>query len=139
MRLITVVMNEPSTQIRNGETSSMLDYGFNMYSVNNLLDTNTSLKKSKVELGDDLEVEIVPMEEVKILNNKSNKDRNVRYELEVDVIKAPVKKGDIVGKIKVYEDDNIINEIDATVKYDVDKANIFKIYYRNLKNLFKGF
>ena len=39
MRLITVVMNEPSTQIRNGETSSMLDYGFNMYSVNKILDT----------------------------------------------------------------------------------------------------
>ena len=67
MRLITVVMNEPSTQIRNGETSSMLDYGFNMYSVNKILDTDTSLQKSKVELGNDLEVEIVPTEEVKIL------------------------------------------------------------------------
>ena len=139
MRLITVVMNEPSTQIRNGETSSMLDYGFNMYSVNKILDTDTSLQKSKVELGNDLEVEIVPTEEVKILNNKNSDERNVTYELELNTIKAPVKKGDIVGKIKVYEDNKVINEINATVKYDVDKANIFKIYYRNLKNLFKGF
>ena len=139
MRLITVVMNEPSTQIRNGETSSMLDYGFNMYSVNKILDTDTSLQKGKVELGNDLEVEIVPTEEVKILNNKNSDERKVTYELELNTIKAPVKKGDIVGKIKVYEDNKIINEINATVKYDVDKANIFKIYYRNLKNLFKGF
>ena len=139
MRLITVVMNEPSTQIRNGETSSMLDYGFNMYSVNKILDTDTSLQKSKVELGNDLEVEIVPTEEVKILNNKNSDERNVTYELELNTIKAPVKKGDIVGKIKVYEDNKVINEINATVKYDVDKANIFKIYYRNLENLFKGF
>ena len=139
MRLITVVMNEPSTQIRNGETSSMLDYGFNMYSVNKILDTDTSLQKGKVELGNDLEVEIVPTEEVKILNNKNNNERKVTYELELNTIKAPVKKGDIVGKIKVYEDNKVINEINATVKYDVDKANIFKIYYRNLKNLFKGF
>ena len=139
MRLITVVMNEPSTQIRNGETSSMLDYGFNMYSVNKILDTDTSLQKSKVELGNDLEVEIVPTEEVKILNNKNSDERNVTYELELNTIKAPVKKGDIVGKIRVYEDNKEINEINATVKYDVDKANIFKIYYRNLKNLFKGF
>lgn len=139
MRLITVVMNEPSTQIRNGETSSMLDYGFNMYSVNKILDTDTSLQKSKVELGNDLEVEIVPTEEVKILNNKNSDERNVTYELELNTIKAPVKKGDIVGKIKVYEDNKVINEINATVKYDVDKANVFKIYYRNLKNLFKGF
>ena len=139
MRLITVVMNEPSTQIRNGETSSMLDYGFNMYSVNKILDTDTSLQKGKVELGNDLEVEIVPTEEVKILNNKNSDERKVTYELELNTIKAPVKKGDIVGKIKVYEDNKVINEINATVKYDVDKANIFKIYYRNLKNLFKGF
>ena len=139
MRLITVVMNEPSTQIRNGETSSMLDYGFNMYSVNKILDTDTSLQKSKVELGSVLEVEIVPTEEVKILNNKNSDERNVTYELELNTIKAPVKKGDIVGKIKVYEDNKVINEINATVKYDVDKANIFKIYYRNLENLFKGF
>ena len=139
MRLITVVMNEPSTQIRNGETSSMLDYGFNMYSVNKILDTDTSLQKSKVELGSVLEVEIVPTEEVKILNNKNSDKRNVTYELELNTIKAPVKKGDIVGKIKVYEDNKVINEINATVKYDVDKANVFKIYYRNLKNLFKGF
>ena len=139
MRLITVVMNEPSTQIRNGETSSMLDYGFNMYSVNKILDTDTSLQKSKVELGNDLEVEIVPTEEVKILNNKNSDERNVTYELELNTIKAPVKKGDIVGKIRVYEDNKVINEINATVKYDVDKANIFKIYYRNLENLFKGF
>lgn len=139
MRLITVVMNEPSTQIRNGETSSMLDYGFNMYSVNKILDTDTSLQKGKVELGNDLEVEIVPTEEVKILNNKNNNERKVTYELELNTIKAPVKKGDIVGKIKVYEDNKVINEINATVKYDVEKANIFKIYYRNLKNLFKGF
>ena len=139
MRLITVVMNEPSTQIRNGETSSMLDYGFNMYSVNKILDTDTSLQKSKVELGSVLEVEIVPTEEVKILNNKNSDERNVTYELELNTNKAPVKKGDIVGKIKVYEDNKVINEINATVKYDVDKANVFKIYYRNLKNLFKGF
>lgn len=139
MRLITVVMNEPSTQIRNGETSSMLDYGFNMYSVNKILDTDTSLQKIKVELGSVLEVEIVPTEEVKILNNKNSDERNVTYELELNTIKAPVKKGDIVGKIKVYEDNKVINEINATVKYDVDKANVFKIYYRNLKNLFKGF
>lgn len=139
MRLITVVMNEPSTQIRNGETSSMLDYGFNMYSVNKILDTDTSLQKGKVELGNDLEVEIVPTEEVKILNNKNSNERKVTYELELNTIKAPVKKGDIVGKIKVYEDNKVINEINATVKYDVEKANIFKIYYRNLKNLFKGF
>lgn len=139
MRLITVVMNEPTPQIRNSETTSMLDYGFNMYSIDKLLDTNTTLDKVKVDLGKTLDAEIVPTEEVKILNSKTSDKRNVTYTLELNKIKAPVKKGDIVGTIKVYEEGNIINEIPATVKYDIDKASILTIYYRNFKNLMSGF
>lgn len=139
MRLITVVMNEPTPQIRNSETTSMLDYGFNMYSIDKLLDTDTPLDKVKVDLGKTLDAEIVPTEEVKILNSKTSDKRNVTYDLELNKIKAPVKKGDIVGTIKVYEEGNIINEIPATVKYDIDKASILTIYYRNFKNLMMGF
>ena len=139
MRLITVVMNEPTPQIRNSETTSMLDYGFNMYSIDKLLDTNTTLEKVKVDLGKTLDAEIVPTEEVKILNSKTSDKRNVTYDLELNRIKAPVRKGDIVGTIKVYEEGNIINEIPATVKYDIDKASILTIYYRNFKNLMRGF
>lgn len=139
MRLITVVMNEPTSQIRNSETTAMLDYGFNMYSIDQILDKDTSLGKEKVELGSEEEVTIVPMEEVKILNNNTKEKRNVTYEIEVDTIKAPIKVGDIVGKINVIEDNKTINTVNITVKNDIDKANILTIYYRNLKNLFKGF
>jgi len=139
MRLITVVMNEPTSQIRNSETTSMLDYGFNMYSIDQILDSNTGLRKEKVELGSDEEVTIVPMEEVKILNNNTKEKRNVTYKIETEKIKAPVKVGDIVGKINIIEDNKVINTVDITVKNDVDKANILTVYYRNLKNLFNGF
>lgn len=139
MRLITVVMNEPTAQIRNSETTAMLDYGFNMYSINKLLDENTILGKEEIELGYYEEVEIIPKEEIKILNNKTKEERNVTYNVEIDKIKAPIKQGDVVGKINIIENDKIITTIDATVKYDVDKANLFTIYYRNLKKLFNGF
>ena len=139
MRLITVVMNEPTSQIRNSETTAMLDYGFNMYSIDQILDKDTSLGKEKVELGSEEEVTIVPMEEVKILNNNTKEKRNVTYKIEVDTIKAPIKVGDIVGKIKVIEDNKTINTVNITIKNDIDKANILTIYYRNLKNLFNGF
>jgi len=139
MRLITVVMNEPTSQIRNSETTAMLDYGFNMYDIDLIFDTNTILTKQEVELGSSEEVELVPMEEVKILNDKSKEERNVTYEVEVESIKAPVEVGDIVGKINVIENNKIINTIDVTVKNDVAKASIFTVYYRNLKNIFKGF
>ena len=79
------------------------------------------------------------IEEGKILNNNTKEKRNVTYEIEVGTIKAPVKVGDIVGKINVIEDGKTINKVDITVKNNIDKANILTIYYRNLKNLFNGF
>jgi len=139
MRLISVVMNEPTSQIRNSETTAMLDYGFSMYSMDLILDNNTDLGTAKVELGSDEEVIIVPTEEVKILNNNTKDKRNITYEVEINSIKAPVKVGDIVGKIKIQEDNKIINTVDVTVKNDVNKASILTIYYRNLKKTMKGF
>lgn len=139
MRLITVVMNEPTSQIRNSETTAMLDYGFNMYSIDQILDNSTDLGKVEVELGSEEEVTIVPNDKVQILNNNTKDKRNVTYEIEVDTIKAPVKVGDVVGNINVIENGKIINKVGITVKNDVDKASIFTIYYRNLKRLFNGF
>ena len=59
MRLITVVMNEPDSAKRSSDTSKMLDYGFNVYMVKNIIDENTTLSKVKVELGEKLTTDIV--------------------------------------------------------------------------------
>ncbi len=138
MRLITVVMGEPSSSIRSSETTAMLDYGFNTYKIDNILTVDTILSKENVILGSELEVEVVPKEDVNILNNRVGTKRNVSYEVELDAIKAPVKVGDVVGKINVIEDGNIIMSIDATVNKDIDKANIFTVYLRDLLDIIKG-
>lgn len=138
MRLITVVMGEPTSTVRNSETTKMLDYGFNTYEMDQVLTKDTVLSSEKVLLGVRDKVEIVPKEDISILNMKSGTKRNVTYEVEMDTIKAPVKKGDIVGKINVMEDNKIIMEIDAIASSDVDKLNIFSSFYRELLDIMKG-
>ena len=138
MRLITVVMGEPSSSIRNSETTAMLDYGFNTYEMNQLLSKETILSKEKVILGEKEFVEIISKEDINILNTKIGTKRNVEYQVELEDIKAPVKKGDIVGKINVIENNQTIMTIDATVNETINKANIFSIYYRELVDIFKG-
>lgn len=138
LRFITVVMGEPSSAVRNSETTSMLDYGFNTYEVTNLIDENTVLSKEKVLLGKKKKVEVVPVKEVNILNTKSGTKRNVTYEVKVNKIKAPVKVGDIVGKINIIEDNKTIQEVDITVKENVSKINILTAYYRELLSVIKG-
>lgn len=138
MRLITVVMNEPDTSKRSSDTTKMLDYGFNIYMVRNIIDEETVIDKAKVELGKEENTNIVSKETITILNKKSDEKRNITYELNIDKIIAPVKKGDKVGVINIIEDGKIISTVDATVMNDIEKANIFTIFVRNLKEVIKG-
>lgn len=138
MRIITVVMNEPDSNTRNSETTAMLDYGFNMYGMEQLLNNDNVLGKIKVDFGEKEYVEVVPKEEVNILNNKNSNKRNVTYKVELNDVKAPIAKGDTVGKINVIENNKTIMTVDVTVKEDIDKANIFISYLRNLKNIVSG-
>ena len=138
MRIITVVMNEPNSNTRNSETTAMLDYGFNMYGMEQLLNKDNVLGKIKVDLGEKEYVEVLPKEEVNILNNKNSSKRNVTYKVELNDVKAPIAKGDTVGKINVIENNKTIMTVDVTVKEDIDKANIFISYLRNLKNIVSG-
>lgn len=138
MRIITVVMNEPDSATRNSETTAMLDYGFNMYGMEQLLNKDNVLGKIKVDLGEKEYVEVVPKEEVNILNNKNSNKRNVTYKVELNDVKAPIAVGDKVGKINVIENNKTIMTVDVTVKEDIDKANIFISYLRNLKDIVSG-
>ena len=138
MRLITVVMGYPTANQRNSETSAMLDYGFNSYYIENLISTKTSLGKIELLKGDIQNVDIIPLESVNILNKKTDSKRNVDYRIETYKVEAPIKVGDVVGKLKVIENDKVINEIDLTVSENVKKANLFKLYYRYLEMILTG-
>lgn len=138
MRLITVVMNEETSEKRSADTSRMLDYGFNTYMVENIIDDTSEIGKKEVELGKVKEVKIVPKDNITILSKKSDKKRNITYETEVDTIVAPVKKGDVVGKINIIEDNKVISTVEATVLEDIDKANIFIVLLRNMKEMLSG-
>ena len=138
MRLISVVMGEPSSKIRNSETISMLEYGFNTYEMDKLLSKDKVIAKIKIPLGIKKQSEVISKEDINILNTKIGTKRNVTYKIELNQVKAPIKKGDIVGSINVIENDNIIMTRDATIKEDVNKANIITVYLRNILDIIKG-
>lgn len=136
MRLISVVMGEESTEKRSADTLAMLDYGFNMYNIDKIVDHGDSLGIVKVNLGNPEYVDIVAKKDITVLNNSQKEKRDVKYEIEINEIVAPVKIGDTVGKISVFENGNFKYDVDITVAYDVKKANILKVLIRNLRDIF---
>ena len=136
MRLITVVMNVDNTDNRSKDTIAMMDYGFNMYSLDKLVEKETTLGNVKINLGKKEYENIVVMDDITVLNNNQNDKRNVTYDIVTNnEISAPVRVGDEVGKLNVYENGNFKYSVSLTVMDDVDKANIFTVFVRNLKDV----
>lgn len=138
MRVIAVVMGEPDSKVRNSEVSSMLDYAFSQYEVETLLSKNSILKREPIERSIKDYVEIVPIEDINVLNKKGSPKRSVTYDITLDNIKTPLKVGDIVGMLKVKEDNKTIMKINLTVNQNIDKANIFELYWKHLKGIIIG-
>ena len=138
MRLIAVAMNEPDSKTRNAEISSMLDYGFAQYSTEKVLSTDSILDKVLVDKGKKEYVEIVPTENITFLNKKTENSKNATYEIKLNELKAPLKKGDVIGTLIVKLDDNDQREVNITVKEDVEKCNIFELFLRYLCDVLGG-
>ncbi len=137
MRLISVLMNEPTSQIRNSETVDLLNYGFTNYKLKVIVEKNKELGEIEVLNGKKEKVKIKLKEDATNLE-QINDEKKYTYNIKVDKIKAPVKVGDTVGYLEVIQDGTIINNMDITVKEDVPKANIFNLYKRFLKKVLIG-
>lgn len=138
MRLIAVAMKEPDSKTRNAEVTSMLDYGFAQYSTETVLSTDSVLDKVLVDKGKKEYVEIVPTENITFLNKKAENAKNANYEIKLNDLKAPLKKGDVVGTLIVKFDNNDQREVNITVKEDIDKCNIFELFLRYLCDILGG-
>ncbi len=138
MRLIAVAMGEADAKVRNAEVTSMLDYGFAQYKVNELLNPNTVISKVEIEKGKKKQVEIIPLQNATVVTRKTETIGKITYDLHLDEVKAPVKVGEKVGILDILENGNKIGQIEITVKEEVKKANFLDLYLRYLGDMTGG-
>ncbi|MEG0026495.1 MAG: D-alanyl-D-alanine carboxypeptidase family protein [Bacilli bacterium] len=137
MRLIAVVMGEPDSSTRNSEVTSLFDYAYAQYEINDLL-LHKPLKKHQINQAKKEMVKITPLNPVTILNKKIDKEKKYSYDIQLKNIKAPVKKGEIIGMLTIKENNKKIRTINLTVEHDIAKANILELYFRHLKKILTG-
>ncbi|ADL08026.1 D-alanyl-D-alanine carboxypeptidase family protein [Thermosediminibacter oceani] len=136
LRLISVVLNSPSSAERFEDTKKLLDYGFGRYSSVQVAKKNSVLKRLPVEKGVKKEVDVVASDDLSILVEKG-KEGAIKTRLELpDKIYAPVVRGQKVGKLIAEQDGKIIGEVELTVSEEIDKAGLFYIFRRLLGGWF---
>jgi D-alanyl-D-alanine carboxypeptidase (penicillin-binding protein 5/6) len=137
LRVIAVVMGEPTSKVRNAEVTKLFDYAFAQYTNFPLVKTGDSLGDFKVNKGDVASVPLVAKQNYSILLKKGEATQDIRHELQIDPhIKAPIKQGQSIGKIIVYKGDAIISEFPLESPIEVSKASWWKLFKRTTSNLF---
>lgn len=137
MRLISVVMKEPSSQVRNSETISLLNYGFSNYKIKTILKKDQNLGTIEVQNGKKELADITILEDATNLES-INDNKEYSFNIVTDKVKSPLKKGDKVGTLELTEQGTIIKRLNITVKENIPKANIWDLYKRNFKSIIIG-
>lgn len=139
VRYITVVMGEPSSDIRSSETTNMLNYAFNSFKLNTILDKNQELGNIYIDKSKQKTAKIVVRNPVTELISKEKESPSYTYNLKVGKLTAPLKAGTKVGTVEILDNEGlIVREEDVTISYDIEKSNLWTTFLENFLTIIKG-
>jgi len=99
MQLIAVVMGADNSKERFKAASELLDYGFNNYAVTNFGKKGSEVCKVSVLHGKSEHISAITQSETTVVVNKQSKNEIKTHINIIDTIKAPIKKGDVIGEV----------------------------------------
>ena len=138
MRLLTVVLGEEVSKVRNKEVVELLDYGFNLYKVELLRKKGEVVDNVNISRGNKNKINGIVREDIMILNKKNENDKEYKEKIYFDEIKLPIKKGDKIGRLDIYDLEKKIGSYDIVSDSDVGKKKIINILFDSLVNILSG-
>lgn len=131
-------MGSSDSKIRNSNTTKLLDYGYNSYEMQVEVEKGKTVSIKKMTKAKNENIKIVPINDASVLVERGNEKEALNYEIKLDKLKLPIKRGQKVGILKLKDGDKVISKVDLTVKKDVKKASIMELYKRTIKSIFAG-
>lgn len=110
MRLISVVMGAPTTQERNEDSAQLLNYGFRFYETHKLYEANQSFTEARVWQGKSKRLPIGLEQALYVTVPKGQYDDLKLSANLAEKLKAPINKGQVVGKLTVTLGDEVVAE-----------------------------
>ena len=137
LRLIAIVLGEKDSKIRNNETIELLDYGFNNISLRVLKKKNTMVKSIKLSKATSNNLNIYLKNDLFVIEDKIDR-KKYNIKVEVNNIKLPIRKGEIVGKMVVYDNKKIVNSSALISLSNVEKLSFIELFKSNFIDLLCG-
>lgn len=138
MRLIAIVLGEEESKVRNSEAMALLDYGFNTKKMIVLKKKSDTVKEITFDKGNKDKIEIKPKYDVGVLEDRQSGGGKYQYDVKINSLKLPLKKGDIVGKIYVTHKKKRITTVDLVSNTNVEKLSYLQMYKETIKDSILG-
>lgn len=127
LTLIGVVLGAETTAERFDIAKELLNYGFANYKIETVIEANTPYDCINVIKGKADSVGTQTQSSFKRLANKQSGNKTETKVTLNKEIKAPVKKGDIVGKIEIIENKKTIGEVNLVASENVQRLNFVDV------------
>ena len=137
-RLIAVASGFETKNSRSRESSKLLTYGLTNFDLVEINKSGEEFDSVDVWLGKKDSVKVYTKEDIyKIIKKGKKKLLKVKMLYEGPV-EAPISKDQVLAKLKIIYDDELINEYDLLAKEQVNKVNIFSRLMKSLNYLIWG-
>ena len=133
--LIGVVLGCKTSDIRFGEMTKLLDYGFANYETVKIADAGEKMEQIKITKGDREKLFAVAEGSIGLTVAKGNKNQ-VKTKVNIDKnINPPIKKGEVIGSILIYENKEKSAEYKLISDREIKRAGFVTTYMRMIKKL----
>lgn len=135
-RVIAVVLGAPTSKIRNAEISDMMNYAFTRYDTKIVYGKGQVVALVPVKRGQLEAIGAAVAAPVGILVSKVDKTQVGRVITELQPVKAPVKKGQLSGRVRVLEGEKTLLRVPLVAIADVPQISWLEMLGRTLKRVF---
>lgn len=137
MRLITVTMKAPTKEDRNTDTINMMEYAYSMFYKDTILKSDKKLGTMFVDNSKKRKVNYYLEKDATVVVPKDVRNIDYKYTIDLTSTKAPLKKGDKVGTLKLSVNNEEIS-YNVIVNESVLKSNFFNRILNYFKDILNG-
>ena len=138
MRLIAVVLGTKNADARKAESKKLLNFGFRFYETVTLHEANSSIVAERVWMGTQETVELGLADKLTLTVPRGQaKNLTASFEIQKE-LSAPIKKGEIVGKIFYNLNGDEVAQADLIALENVELGSWFSRLVDYFKLLFAG-
>ena len=131
LRMIAVVLNEEDPKVRNAEATALLESGLAQYTTTTLYRAGDVVTEMEVKHGRVSSVPVISAEDIQVPYPKTE-TYEPDYAIEIDRGEAPLYTGEVVGYLKLMNEESTVARYPLIVNQDVERIS----YWSFFKELF---